>query len=370
MTEFRIPIMKPTLPPFESVKDDFERIFSTCQLTLGPYVVQFELKAAQYLGVKHAIGAPSGTSGLIVLFSVLPRGSEVILPAYTFSATYQALRWNSLKAVPVDCDDRCNVDPDEVRKAITPRTKAIVAVHVFGHPPEIDELESIAKKANIPLYFDAAHAFGGEWKGRKLGGFGAAEVFSLGPTKTMPTGEGGLITTNDDALAERMRLACNHGHPPGSLDCFCDGMNARLQEINAVIGVRLLDTLEKWIARRNELADLYERLLAGIPGISWTTRASYVRSTVKDYAIFVDPSKYGKDRDRLADELEARGIMTKKYYWPPIHRLAYALEEFKNVHCPKTELLSSRTLSLPLYSHMPIDYVKEVAAAIKEIQRI
>jgi len=366
MTTFRIPIMKPTLPSFNDVRANFEEIFRTGQLTLGPFVNKFEDEVARYCGVKHAIGCSCATSGLIALFSVLPKGTEVILPAFTFSATYQALRWNNLKAVPVDCDERCNIDPDEVSKALTSSTSAIVAVHCFGHAPEIDALQEIADRAGVPLFFDEAQGLGGEWKGRKLGSFGRAEDLSLGPTKTMPTGEGGIITTSDDALAERLRLVCNHGHPPGSLDCFFDGMNSRMQEINAVIGLKLLESLEKWVARRNELADHYDEQLSKVRGIQIIHRAKYVKSTIKDYAIFIMPDEYGCDRDHLAFELEQRGIMTKKYYWPPVHKLSFATE-LKDVVCLRTEDLSMRTLSLPLYSHMPIEEIDEVCEAIRAI---
>lgn len=360
-----IPIMKPTLPAFEDVRADFEAIMTTGQLTLGPYVKAFEAKVAQYLGVKHVIGNPSASMGLMILASVLPRGSEVILPSYTFSATHQALRWCGLHAVPVDCDDRCLVDVGEVKKAVTSKTSAILAVHMFGHPADVEGLAAVARASKLRLFFDAAHAFGSEWKGRKVGGFGDAEVFSLGPTKTMPTGEGGLITTNDDALAARLRLASNHGHPAGSLDSFVDGMNARLQELNAAIGLKLLDSLDGWIRRRNELADLYDRGLGPLPGVTLITRAADVLSTIKDYSIFIDPAAFGRSRDDLASFLSERGIMTKTYYWPPVHLLSYAREEFAGIVLPRTEALASRTLSLPLYSHMPTDEVEQVIAAVR-----
>lgn len=364
-----IPIMKPTIPTFDEVRKDFETIMSTGQLTMGPYVNAFEQKVSTYLGVKHVIGNPSASMGLMIMCSVLPRGSEVILPSYTFSATYQALRWCGLKAVPVECDDRCLIDVDDARKAITPRTSAVLAVHMFGHPADIEGLTALAAAHRLRLFFDGAHAFGSEWRGRKLGGFGDAEVFSLGPTKTMPTGEGGLITTNDDALAERLRMASNHGHPPGTLDSFFDGMNARLQEFNAAIGLKLLDTLDGWITRRNELAALYDERLGRLPGITPMTRAADIRSTIKDYSVLVDPAAFGRSRDELADFLHDREIMTKKYYWPPVHLLSFAREEFAGVSLPRTEFLASRALSLPLYSHMPIAEIEEVAAAVKEACR-
>ena len=186
----------------------------------------------------------------------------------------------------------------------------------------------------------------------------------------MPTGEGGLITTNDDALADRLRMASNHGHPPGTLDCFFDGMNARLQELNAAIGIKLLDTLDGWITRRNELAATYDARLKPVGGVAPMTRAADVRSTIKDYSVLIDPDGFGRNRDELADFLHDRGIMTKKYYWPPVHLLSFAQEEFSGVKLPRTEFLASRALSLPLYSHMPIAEVEEVAAAVKDACRV
>ncbi|RMH55397.1 MAG: DegT/DnrJ/EryC1/StrS family aminotransferase [Candidatus Hydrogenedentota bacterium] len=364
----QIPIMKPTLPPFEEMLPDLEEVFRSGQLTLGPYVHKFEERVAEYLGVKHIIGCSSGTSGLLALFSLFPKGKRVLLPAFTFSATLQALRWNRLEGVPVDCDERGNIDPEEVERELSKGgVGGIVGVHMFGHPADVERLEELAAGHGVRLFFDAAHAFGASRNGRKAGGFGDGEVFSLGPTKTMPTGEGGLIATNDDGIAEHLRLFINHGHPPGDLDCRFDSLNARLQEVNAVVGLHLLDKLDDWIIRRNMLADRYDEGLRECKGVTTCSRDRRCVSTVKDYAVFIDPKNAGKDRDEIARRLAEEGVMTRKYYWPPVHRLSFVKREYEAVSCPRAERLAEQTLSLPLYSHMPVEEQNYVLAKIRGI---
>ncbi|MBI1748526.1 MAG: DegT/DnrJ/EryC1/StrS family aminotransferase [Acidobacteria bacterium] len=361
-----IPIMRPELPKYELMEAQIREIFTTGLITSGKYVKHFEEKSAKYLGVAHTVTAPSATAGLTVVLSTLPEGSEVVMPAYTFSATYEVAKWNNLNPVLVDCDDSCNIDTDLIESAITERTSAIVAVHMYGTPPNIDRLEQIARKNNLRLFFDAAHAFGSMYKGKHTGGFGDAEVFSLGPTKTMPVGEGGLIATNHAGLAERFRLSCTHGHGPDSLDCEVKGINGRLQEINGIVGIHLLDTLDSCIERRIEIALRYKKILGKLPGISFPRVPDYVRTTYKDFSIFVDKEKFGMDREELYDWLKKEGIQTKRYFFPPIHKLTVAQEAYKNLHLPKTEKLSYNVLSLPIFTQMTSENFDSVCAAVEK----
>lgn len=364
-----IPIVKPTLPPYEEMEDQIREVFQTGMLTSSKYVAAFEKEAAQYLGVDQAIAVASGTAGLMLILTTLPAGSEVIMPAFTFSATYEACKWNGLKPILVDCDKRGNIDPKEVEKSISSKTTAILAVHMFGHPSSVDELGHIAKKHKLKLFFDAAHAFGAKYRERYVGGGGDAEVFSLGPTKTMPVGEGGLITTNDQVLAKRIRLASNHGHEPGDLDALVHGMNGRLQEINGIVGLHLLKRVDTHIERRNYLADFYRRELDKIKGIKIIAPEEDVCPTYKDFSIFVDEEVFGCSRDELAKQLGSKQIVTKKYYYPPIHKLTVALEEFAGQTYPVSERLSSTTLSLPFYTHMSEQEILTVCETIQWIQK-
>ncbi len=364
-----IPITKPTLPPYDEVEPLIREIYTSGMITNGKYVRAFEEKAAAFLGVKHVVATPSCSMGLLILLSTLPAGSEIVMPAFTFSATYQALLWNGFTARLVDCNESCNIDVAQVEQAVTPNTAAILAVHMYGTATDVEELEVIARQRNLPLFVDAAHGFGAKYKGRYLGGFGSAEVFSLGPTKTLPVGEGGLITTNDENLAMRVRSVCNHGQPPNSMDSTVKSLNGRMEEINAAIGIRVLDDVDHWVARRQELAAIYYNQLADIGGLTFPVVPKYALSSYKDFCIFVDPERFGMDRDQLMARLDKEDIQTKRYFYPPIHKLTVARGHFEGALLPKTELKSSRVLALPMYSHMPIDEVSHVCQSILTAHR-
>lgn len=362
-----IPIIRPTLPPYEDLEEDLKAILSSGMITHGKYVEAFEKQVARYLGVEEAIATSSCTTGLMLVLASLPPKSQVILPGFTFSGTYQALQWNDLEPVIVDVDDSCNIDPKEVEKAITPQTSAVVGVHVSGVPCQIDALEKICQKHNLKLFFDAAHALGSEYKGKKIGNFGTAEVFSLGATKILAVGEGGLIATNNKALARDLRLRVNHGHGPGDLDCVNKALNGRLEEINGLLGLKALPQLDDLIQRRLMIADYYKEHLKELPGITFPKIPENIRWTVKDFSIFIHPQAFGYSRDEVAEMLAQKGIQTKKYYTPPLHRLTILKETFKDLHLPKTEWMSQHVLSLPAYSHMPLEEVDQVISGLKEI---
>lgn len=365
-----IPLTKPTLPAYDLMESQIREIFTTGQLTNGKYVRMLEEQAAAYVGVDHVVAAPNGTIGLIVVLSTLPSGSEVILPSYSFSATYQAVVWNGLKPVLVDCDDACNIDVAQAEAAITSRTSAILAVHMYGTPADVEGLERLARKKGLRLFYDSAHAFGARHKGVPVGRFGDAEVFSLGPTKTMPVGEGALITMRDRGFATLVRQVCNHGQPPGTLDAVVKSLNGRLQEINGIVGLHVLADLDMNLARRNTIATRYKERLRETPGLTFPYLPPNVLSTFKDLCIFVDSEKFGMTRDELAVTLAERGVQTRKYYYPPIHQLEVAKEEFKGVSLPKTERLSNCVLALPLYSHMPLDDVETVCDLVLECSNV
>jgi dTDP-4-amino-4,6-dideoxygalactose transaminase len=361
-----IPVTKPTLPPYEEIEPMIREIVTSGVITNNKYVRAFEEKAAQYLSVRCVVSAPSCSLGLVALLSTLPPGSEVVMPAFTFSATYQALLWNGLKAVLVDCNDSCNLDVTQVERALTPKTAAIVAVHMYGTATDLEELEAIAKRHRLQLYFDAAHGFGAKYRGRQVGGFGDAEVFSCGPTKTLPIGEGGLIATNDEDLARRVRSVCNHGQPPNSLDSLVKSFNGRLEEINAALGVRVIDDVDHWVERRQTLAKMYFERLGDLPGLTFPVVPPHAVSTYKDFCIFVDKDQFGLDRDELLEALATRGVQTKRYFFPPIHQLTVARNQFADVQLPQTEFKSSRVLALPMYSHMPFEEVDYVCRGVAE----
>jgi len=364
-----MPFAQPTLPGITEVFDEFYDIFTSKNITNGKYVRKFEEMAAHYLNVKHAVALSSCTSGLMLVMRALGLKGEAIVPSFTFSATVQALIWNGLKPVLADCDARSfNIDANKVSGLINEKTSAIVGVHVFGMPCNAAALEKIAKENRLKLIFDAAHAFGSTYFGRHIGSFGEAEVFSLSPTKVLVAGEGGIVSTNNSDLADLIKIGRDYANP-GDYNCRFPGLNARMTEMNAVIAIKNLETIDSKVERRNELVSLYKHGLAGIPGISFQEEAPGFKSTYKDLSIVISPANFGLSRDDMALCLEMENIKTKKYYSPPVHRQNVYMSLFPG-ECRDlavTNFVSEHILSLPIYTHMSEEDIKKVCFAVRKI---
>jgi dTDP-4-amino-4,6-dideoxygalactose transaminase len=269
----------------------------------------------------------------------------------------------------VDCDrEKFTIDVAEVEGAITPQTAAIIGVHIFGNPAPAVELEKISRQKNIPLFFDAAHGFGSILNGRKIGSFGTAESFSLSPTKLLTTAEGGIVATNSDQLAVEIRKGRNYGDS-GDYDCAWPGFNARMSELHAVLGLHSLKYLEQNVRRRNRLAEIYKKKLGQIPGVGFQKIDEGNRSSLKDFSIILDESKFGLTRDQLASALAAENIVVKKYFYPPVHwQKAYKDNaSAKQNRFENTDYVTTHCLSLPLFSHMDEKDVQEIIRAVERI---
>jgi dTDP-4-amino-4,6-dideoxygalactose transaminase len=365
-----VPFARPTLPLFEDgLRSKMAGILESGILTKGEYLNEFERLVADYLGVRHAVAVSSGTLGLLLAYHGLALKQEVIVPSFTFMATVHPLVWLGARPVFVDIDRRTwNIDPARVEAAITPRTTAIVAVHNFGNPAPIAELESIASKHGLKLVFDAAHGFGTLYQGRPVGRFGEAEVFSLSPTKLLVAGEGGIVATDDDALAEHVRVGREYGNP-GDYGSDFPGVNARMPEINAVLGIHSLTMLEENADRRNRLVAAYREALDTVPGITFQEIAPGNRCSYKDLSITIDEDGFGLSRDELALALKAENIDTRKYHDPPVHTHKTYREflEAQSDPLSVTVELARKSLSLPIWSHMSLDMVEKMCDAIREI---
>ena len=361
---------QPTIPELSEISTELKEIFSTKNITNGRYVHEFEKEIAKYLGVKHAVAVSCCTSGLILTCKSLELTGEVIVPSFTFSATVQALVWNNLKPVFVDCDPKnFNINAKLIEDLITPRTSAIMAVHVFGMPADIDALVKITKKHGLKLIFDSAHAIGAKYDGKLVGGFGDAEVFSLSPTKVLTSGEGGIVATNDDALAKNIRIGRDYANP-GDYNCQFAGLNARMAEFNAILGLKGLETMEEKVISRNRLAEVYKKNLKNVPGISFQEGTPGSRSTYKDLSILVEPELFGLSRKILAECLDKENIRTKKYYYPPIHRQKFITSLFKvdENKLKVTNHVSENILSLPMFTHMEEKDIITICNAAKNIR--
>jgi len=354
--KINIPVTKSNMPKFDSVKKQIKDMLDSGMITQSKYVEKFEKALQKYLNVKHTVTFPSGTAALIGMLSELPEGSEVILPSYTFSATYQALYWNRLIPVFVDCDWSGRIDHKEIKSKITDKTSAIVGVHMYGNLCNIEALRDIIKETKIKLFFDGAHSFG---KGIDVCD---CTMFSLGATKVMPVGEGGLLATNDDELAEKYKLFKDNGHKQLKLEMEQKGFNGRFQEFNAIIGLEQLKLFEENTSKRRIIASKYFNLLHfdGKIKIVYPTLININKSIIKDFVIRV------KERDKVLEELCGRGINCKKYFYPPLHKQKF-LSKYNRLKLKTTEQLSEEVLALPFYDEMTLEDVETVVKNLKEV---
>ena len=365
--ETHIPIVRPVLPTLTSLTGGVEEMLSTGMVTKGHQLRLFEDAVARHLGVRHAVAVSSCTTGLMLTYKALGLTGDVVVPSFTFMATVSALVWNGLR--PVFADVRAattDLDPAAAEAAITPQTTAIVAVHNFGNPAEIEALEALAKRRGLKLIFDAAHGFGALYQGHPVGAQGDAQVFSLSPTKLLIAGEGGIVATNDDALADQIRMGREYGND-GHYDSAFAGINARMPEFNALLGLRSLDLLENAALTRNETAALFQEALGCLPGIGFQEIYPGNRCSYKDYSITIDPIKFGLTRDELALALAAEHIDTRKYYQPPVHCHTAYRQYADGRPLPATVWLAEHSLSLPIWTNMDPKVSLGICEAIQRI---
>ena len=367
--ERKVNISKPVLPLYEELEHPLRKIFASRVLSKGNQLQIFEGLVAEHLSVKHAVAVSSCTSGLMLVYRALGLTGDVVVPSFTFMATVSALIWAGAQPVFADVDgDTTNLSPSAAEAAITPKTSAIVAVHNSGNPADIDGLTSVAERHNLRLVFDAAHGFGSLYQGSTVGHHGNASVFSLSPTKLLVAGEGGIIATNDDSLAEKLRIGREYGNA-GNYDSEFAGLNARMPEINALLGQFSLLNLEAFARHRNQLAEIYQERLSRVQGLSFQRVRSGDRSSYKDFSIIVDPDAFGLTRDQLALALAAENIDTRTYYDPPVHRQsAYKQYAPPEGALSQTQMLSSRILSLPIWSDMESSVVSPICTAVERAQ--
>ncbi len=365
-----VPIMRPTLPSFDEVSEEFAEVLTSGMLSnVNRFVAEFERAAAQYLGVDHAIAVSSCTSGLILVMQAMGLTGEVILPSFTFSATGHALVWNGLTPVFADCDRATHqLDPAKAERLISERTSAVLGVHMFGSPCDVDALSGLAAEHDLAMIFDAAHAFGSKIGEAGVGRFGDVEVFSLSPTKVLVSGEGGMVSTNDSELARRVRIGRDYGNP-GNYNCEFAGLNARMSELHAVLGLHSLRRLDDNVAARNRLVGRYKHNLSSVRGIAYQEHLPGTVSTFKDFSLIVDEGRTGVGRDALARALAAEGVGSRPYFDPPLHRQDAYADYFAEAdpRLVQTNYVATHALSIPLFSHMADETVDGVCEAIERI---
>lgn len=313
----------------------------------GPYVREFERRVASVAGVKHCIAVCNATVGLEILVRALELQGEVIVPAFTFVATAHSMRWMGCTPVFADVDfDTHLIDPRSVERAITPRTSAILGVHLWGQPCDVNALSDIAARHRLKLIFDGAHAFGATYGGRPVGGFGSAEVFSFHATKFVNSLEGGAIVTNDDDLARRVRLMINFGFlgydRVGSV-----GTNGKMQEFSAIVGLGSIEAMDSIVEGNRRNYERYRDELAGLAGLTLLEYRERETPNYQYVVAHVDPSRAALHRDLLLDVLWAEGVIARRYFYPGVHRMEPYLTEAPDLRLPETERIADQILILP-----------------------
>jgi len=334
----------------------------------GPVAQEFEQRIAEFLGVKHCVAMCNGTIALEIATRALNLKGEVIVPSYTFIATAHALQWQEITPIFADIDPAThNLDPAAVWRMITPRTTGIIGVHLWGRPSPIKELEAIAREHGLRLMFDASHGFGCSLNGRLLGGFGECEVFSFHATKFFNTFEGGAVATNDDALAEKMRLMRNFGFS-GYDNVIYPGTNGKMTEIAAAMGLTNLEALDEFVAINRRNYGHYRDAVAAIPGLTMLEYDESERNNYQYVVVEVAPY-FPVSRDRMIEVLHAENILARRYFWPGCHNM----EPYRSFYphaglmLPKTIAVAERVIVLPTGSTVHSDAIDGVCDVIRTL---
>ena len=315
----------------------------------GPLVKEFERRIAEFVGVKHCVAMCNATIALEIAIRALDLKGEVILPAYTFVATPNAFQWQEITPVFADIDpSTLTIDPASIERLITPGTTAIAGVHTWGRACDTDAIEALAQKRGLKVLYDAAHAFGCSHQNKMIGGFGACEVFSFHATKFLNSFEGGAVVTNDDSLAEKMRLMRNFGFAGFDRVIYL-GVNGKLTEVCAAMGLTSLDAIDSLVAVNRRNYQAYAESLLGLPGISLLRYAPAERNNYQYVVVEVDPGISPLTRDELVAVLHAENVLARKYFWPGCHRMEpyRSLQPNAALLLPQTELKAPRIIVLP-----------------------
>jgi perosamine synthetase len=362
-----IQIAKPVLgrEELEAVRE----VFESGMLVQGEKVKLFEEKFAEYIGVQHAVAVANGTMALDVALKTLGLGSgdEVVTSAFSFIASSNCVLYQGAKPVFADIDRRSfNFDPLDVAEKITAKTKAIIPVHLFGQPADMDGLNEIAKDNGIAVVEDAAQSHGAEYKGRKTGSLGDVGCFSFYATKNMTTCEGGMITTNDSELAKRARLLRDHGQTEKYRHIIL-GYNYRMTEASAAVGLVQLRKLDRLNRRRNENASLLTKGIAKISGLTPPHTNDDVRHVFYQYVIRVEED-YPLKRNKLAGHLREEGIGVAVHYPTPIYKQPLYKElGYKKTICPIAEEACKRILSLPVHPSVTEEDTRYILDVLRKV---
>ncbi len=371
----KIPLAKPEILPQD--RNEVLKVLKTNFLSLGPKLKEFEEKIAKFVGVKYAVGVNSGTSALHLIVRALgiKEGDEVITTAFSFVSSSNCFVYEGAKPIFVDINEKTfNIDASKIEEKITKKTKAILAVDVFGRSAEWDKLTEIAKKHNLFLIEDSAEALGSEYgstilpqaKGRKCGSFGDAAIFSFYPNKQITTGEGGIILTNNDKIAELCESMANQGRQVDGekwLEHIRVGYNYRLDEMSCALGISQLSRIKKIMAKREKIVEIYNQKLKSIPEI---ITPEFQKNISWFVYVVVLSEKFADKRDWIILEMAKKGIQCGNYFYP-IHLQPAYKNIVSDCVLPVTENIGKRTLALPFHNNLKEAEINFVVNNLKRI---
>jgi len=366
-------------------KEEIAEVVDTLKsnwITTGPKTQKFTEQVRKYIGAKHAIAVNSATAGMhisLVAAEIGP-GDEVITTPFTFVATANVILHVGATLVFADIKkDTYNIDPVEIEKKITKRTKAIIPVHYAGHPCDMDEIMRIAKKHHLVVIEDAAHAIGAKYKGKKIGTIGDFTSFSFYATKNMTTAEGGMVTTADKNMAEKLEALALHGlskhawkryfaEADWRYDALFAGFKYNMTDIQSSLGIHQLRKLEGFLNKRERIAKAYSKAFDGLVGLTIPTEQKKIRHPWHLYPLLIDEKKLKINRDTFLDALRAERI-GRSVHFLPVHLFTYYKKRFgfKRGDFPRAEYVGDRILSLPLYPGMTMEDAEDVIHAVKRI---
>jgi dTDP-4-amino-4,6-dideoxygalactose transaminase len=373
----RVPLIQADLPALAEIREQLEEVFSNGRITnFGKYNQELEREAGAYLGTNTAT-ISSGTMGLLFTLSALglKAGQKVILPSFTFMATAQAVVYAGGVPLFAEIEDDMNLSPADLERLLGehPDVGTVIAVHMYGLPARASEIQEVVDHAStragrkIPLMFDAAHAFGASIAGTPVGGFGDAEVFSLSVTKALVAVEGGLVSSRNPELIERIRSMRNYGIL-SNYNTHFPGMNGKMSELHAIVGLYNLRRLHILMDERRNKACMYKQAINSRTPFRVLPWPADVTHTFKDFTINMPEGHGVETRDKVMRFLAEREIETRAYFFPPVHEQAY-FSRFADRQLPKTEMLSRRVITLPFFTSISPEQVEWVVSSLESARK-
>jgi len=363
----RILVTRPDLPPFDEFSEMLREIWDSRWLTnSGKFHQEFEEALRDFLGVKHVSLFTNGTLALITALQALRITGEVITTPFSFVATTHALNWNGI--TPVFCDIEphfCNMNPDKIEALITPKTTALLPVHVYGNPCKVEKIEKLADTYGLKVIYDACHAFGVASKGKSVLNFGDLSILSFHATKVFTTFEGGAIICHDEKMKKRIDFLKNFGYADETV-VVGPGINAKMSEFQAALGVLQLKYIKKTVENRRKRAALYRKKLSSVEGIKMLSEPADVSANYQYFPIFIDQELFGQTRDEMYTEFRRQNIFVRRYFYPLISQFPTykSLPSAASSNLPVAEKITKEVLCLPLYADLPEESIDRICGII------